>query len=62
MYARVARILLACADFLREIGATVNTALCLARTVNVQHPSPLQLVPEDLEAQFNLFGHWPDQQ
>jgi predicted amidophosphoribosyltransferase len=53
--------LMACASFLRGLGASVNTALCLARTVNVQHPSPLHLVPEDVEAQLSLFGHWPDQ-
>jgi len=42
--------LLACASFLRLRGAEIQLALCLARTVNTQHPTPLQLPAEDLEA------------
>ncbi len=45
----------ACADFLRGLGANVDIALCLARTVQSQHPSPLNVQPEDIEDQFRLF-------
>jgi hypothetical protein len=41
--------LVACANFLRDQGANVDYALCLARTVNFQHPTPLQVPPESLE-------------
>jgi predicted amidophosphoribosyltransferase len=47
--------LIACANFLRAQGASVSTALCLARTVNAQHPTPLQLAPEDVEAESGFF-------
>lgn len=46
--------LVACANFLRAKGAHINTALCLARTVNSQHPTPLQMALEDLEIQGDL--------
>jgi hypothetical protein len=41
--------LTACARFLRGIGAEVGLALCLAKYVQVQHPSPLHVTPEDVE-------------
>jgi phosphoribosylpyrophosphate synthetase len=47
--------LVACAEFLRARGAIVGTALCLARTVNSQHPTPLQLAPKDVEAESGFF-------
>jgi predicted amidophosphoribosyltransferase len=46
----------ACADFVRGLGATVSVALCLARTVNSQHPSPLQVQSEDIEDQLSFFS------
>lgn len=40
---------LACADFLRERGASVGLALSVACTVTTQHPTPLFIAAEDLE-------------
>lgn len=44
--------LAACARFLRSIGADVGLALCLAKSVQSQHPSPLQVAPEDVEDRY----------
>jgi hypothetical protein len=41
--------LTACARFLRCLGAEVGVALCLSKCVESQHPSPLQVMPEDVE-------------
>ena len=45
----------ACAEYLRERGALVSTALCVGRTSSVQHPTPLQVAPEDIETQSDFF-------
>lgn len=44
----------ACAHRLREIGATVEYAVVAASTVWEQHPTPLDVPPEDLEMTFNI--------
>jgi hypothetical protein len=41
--------LLACARFLRSLGAEVGLALCLAKYVRSPHPNPLHVAPEDVE-------------
>lgn len=50
--------LMACAEFLRDLGADVRMAVCIGRTSSTQHPTPLAVPPEDIEDQFSLFfGH-----
>lgn len=46
--------LLACADFLRGRGAIVTTAICIGKTSSTQHPTPLAVPPEDIEAQHSM--------
>lgn len=47
--------LMACAEFLRDLGATVDTAVCIGRTTQTQHATPLAVPPEDIEDQFSFF-------
>ena len=49
--------LIACAHFLRNLGAEVGLALCLAKSVQLQHASPLQVAPEDIESQLSFLSH-----
>lgn len=44
----------ACANKFREIGATVEHAIVAASTVWEQHPTPLDVAPEDIEMIFNI--------
>ena len=46
--------IVACAHFLRNLGAEVGLSLCLAKSAQSQHPSPLQVAPEDIETQLNF--------
>lgn len=46
----------ACADVLRDAGATVETVIVAGTTVWEQHATPFLLDPEDLEGGFDLSG------
>jgi hypothetical protein len=46
----------ACADLLRDAGATVETVMAAGTTVWEQHQTPFALEPEDLEGGFDLSG------
>jgi hypothetical protein len=49
--------IIACAHFLRNLGAEVGLGLCLAKLVQAQHPSPLRVAPEDIENQRTSSPH-----
>lgn len=46
----------ACANVLRNVGAIVNHVIVAASTSWTPHPTPLQIAPEDLEADINFDG------
>jgi len=48
--------IVACAHFLRNLGAEVGLSLCLAKSAQSQHPNPLQVAPEDIETQLNFMN------
>lgn len=46
----------ACANRLREAGATIDIAIVAASTVWIQHQSPLNISPEELEFEIDIDG------